>query len=457
MSAPSPLAVPSAANGVGKPRVFASIADALADLRAGRLIVVVDDEDRENEGDLVVAAEFATPEAVNFMTKEGRGLVCLALTPERCDELGLPLMAAKNEAAFETAFTVSIEARSGVSTGISAADRARTISVAIDPSAGRSDIVRPGHIFPLRARPGGVLQRKGHTEAGVDLARLAGLTPAAVICEILNDDGTMARVPDLVGCCQRHGLNMITVADLVAYRRAHDTKEVEHVVTASLPTAFGRFQVLAYRSAVDASVHVALVSGDVAGRDDVIVRVHSQCLTGELFGSMRCDCGEQLESALTMIGREGRGVLLYLAQEGRGVGLFNKLRAYNLQDGGLDTVDANLELGLPADARDYRLATQILAHLGLSTVRLLTNNPAKIHGLEQHGVSVAEQLPLVHPPNDHNAAYLRAKAERMGHMLDVVTSAGEARAVAQPAASSLDGLAVAAGGGDAGLHPLKAS
>jgi 3,4-dihydroxy 2-butanone 4-phosphate synthase/GTP cyclohydrolase II len=395
---------------------FATIEEALEDLRQGKMVVVCDDENRENEGDLTMAAQFATPEAINFMAKEGRGLICLALSPERCDELGLDLMAAKNESAFETAFTVSIEARSGVSTGISAADRARTIQVAIDPHADRRDLVQPGHVFPLKARAGGVLERVGQTEAAVDLARLAGLNPSGVICEIMNDDGSMARVPDLEPYCRRHGLKMVTVADLVAYRRQHD-KLVERVVATKLPTAFGEFVAVGYRSLVDNKHHVALVKGEVAGAEDVLVRVHSECLTGDVFHSLRCDCGEQLESALSMIEREGRGVLLYLSQEGRGIGLLNKLRAYKLQEEGLDTVDANLRLGLPADLRDYGIGAQILVDLGLSSIRILTNNPKKISGLAGYGLSVADQVPIEHVANPHNVDYLRAKRERMGHTL----------------------------------------
>ncbi|MGW2651433.1 bifunctional 3,4-dihydroxy-2-butanone-4-phosphate synthase/GTP cyclohydrolase II [Streptomyces sp. NPDC001393] len=395
---------------------FASIEEAVDDIRAGRMVVVCDDESRENEGDLTMAAQFVTPESVNFMAKEGRGLICLALTQERCDELGLDLMAAKNESPFETAFTVSIEAREGVTTGISAADRARTIQVAIDPESVPRDLVQPGHVFPLKARPGGVLERTGQTEAAVDLARLAGLNPAGVICEIMNDDGTMARVDDLVGYCARHQLKMITVADLIAYRRKHD-RLVERIVATSLPTTFGDFVAVGYRSLIDDKHHVALVKGDVRGGEDVLVRVHSECLTGDVFHSLRCDCGEQLESALSMIESEGSGVLLYLAQEGRGIGLLNKLRAYKLQEQGFDTIDANLQLGLPVDLRDYGIGAQILSDLGLSSIRMLTNNPKKIHGLEGHGLWVTEVVRIAPAPNPHNQAYLRTKAERMGHVL----------------------------------------
>ena len=399
-----------------KPRVFAPIEEAIEEIRAGRMVVVCDDEDRENEGDLTLAAQFATPEAINFMAREGRGLICLALTSERCGELGLDLMAAKNESPFETAFTVSVEAREGVTTGISAADRARTIQVAIDPHSSPRDLVQPGHVFPLKAKAGGVLERTGQTEAAVDLARLAGLNPSGVICEIMNDDGTMARVSDLEPYCERHGLKMITVADLIAYRRRHD-RLVERVVSTTLPTGFGMFTVVGYRSLVDDKHHVALIKGEVRGREDVLVRVHSECLTGDVFHSLRCDCGEQLESALSMIESEGEGVLLYLAQEGRGIGLLNKLKAYNLQDGGMDTVDANLELGLPVDLRDYGIGAQILVDLGLSRIRILTNNPKKIRGLEGYGLSVSAQVPIEHVPNPHNEAYLRAKRDRLGHTL----------------------------------------
>ncbi len=395
---------------------FASIEEAIDDIRRGRMVVVCDDETRENEGDLTMAAQFATPEAINFMAKEARGLICLALTPDRCDQLGLDLMAAKNESPFQTAFTISVEAREGVTTGISAADRARTIQVAVDPTSGPEDLVQPGHVFPLKSKEGGVLERAGQTEAAVDLARLAGVIPAGVICEVMNEDGTMARVPDLVPYCERHELKMITVADLIAYRRRHE-RLVERVVATKLPTAFGEFSAVGYRSLVDDKHHVAMVKGNVSGKEDVLVRVHSECLTGDVFHSLRCDCGEQLAAALAMIEEEGQGVLLYLSQEGRGIGLLNKLRAYRLQEDGLDTVDANLKLGLPADLRDYGIGAQILVDLGLTSIRILTNNPKKIHGLEGYGLSVAEQVPIHSVPNPHNESYLNAKRDKMGHIL----------------------------------------
>jgi 3,4-dihydroxy 2-butanone 4-phosphate synthase/GTP cyclohydrolase II len=395
---------------------FAPIEEAIEEIRRGHMVVVCDGADRENEGDLVMAAQFATPEAVNFMAKEARGLVCLALTGERCEQLGLRLMAAKNEAPLQTAFTVTIEAAEGVSTGISAHDRAHTIQVAIDPHSGPGDLVTPGHIFPLRAKDGGVLERTGHTEASVDLARLAGLIPAGVICEVMNDDGTMARVPDLERYCSRHGLKMITVAELIAYRRRTE-KLVERVVATRLPTAYGEFTAVGYRSLVDDKHHVAMIKGEVSGSEDVLVRVHSECLTGDVFHSLRCDCGEQLAAALAMIEREGKGVLLYLSQEGRGIGLLNKLRAYRLQEEGHDTVDANLKLGLPADLRDYGIGAQILGDLGLSTIRILTNNPKKIVGLEGYGLSVTAQIPIEAVPNAHNEEYLRAKRDKLGHSL----------------------------------------
>ena len=395
---------------------FSSIEEAIDDIRRGRMVVVCDDENRENEGDLTMAAQFATPEAINFMAKEGRGLICLALTPDRCDDLGLDLMAAKNESPFQTAFTISVEAREGVTTGISAADRARTIQVAVDPNSTPEDLVQPGHVFPLKSKEGGVLERAGQTEAAVDLARLAGVIPAGVICEIMNEDGTMARVPDLVPYCEQHELKMITVADLIAYRRKHE-KLVERVVATKLPTAFGEFSAVGYRSLVDDKHHVAMVKGNVSGRENVLVRVHSECLTGDVFHSLRCDCGEQLAAALAMIEEQGEGVLLYLSQEGRGIGLLNKLRAYRLQEDGLDTVDANLKLGLPADLRDYGIGAQILVDLGLTSIRILTNNPKKIHGLEGYGLSVAEQVPIHAVPNPHNEEYLRAKRDKLGHIL----------------------------------------
>src|SRR5438128_3720023 len=395
---------------------FATVEEAIEDIRAGRFVVVVDDPDRENEGDLVIAAQFATPDAINFMATHARGLICLSLTEERCDELGLRPMTERNEARLGTAFTVSIEAREGVTTGISAHDRSHTIQVAIHPDAQPDDLIQPGHVFPLRAKRGGVLERTGQTEAAVDLARLAGVIPAGVICEVMNEDGTMARVRDLIPYCERHGLKMITVADLLAYRRRTE-RLVERVVSTRLPTAFGEFAAVGYRSLVDDKHHLAMVKGDVRGQSDVLVRVHSECLTGDVFHSLRCDCGEQLAAALSMIEREGEGVLLYLSQEGRGIGLLNKLRAYRLLEDGLDSVEANERLGLPAGLRDYGIGAQILADLGLSSIRILTNNPKKIRGLEGYGLSVSAQIPIEHAPNAHNEAYLRTKAERMGHTL----------------------------------------
>jgi 3,4-dihydroxy 2-butanone 4-phosphate synthase/GTP cyclohydrolase II len=395
---------------------FATIEQAVAEIREGRMVVVVDDPNRENEGDLTIAAQFATPEAINFMATHARGLICLCLTEERADEMGLRPMTDHNEAPLGTAFTVSVEAREGVTTGISAADRSRTIQVAIHPDSTPHDLVQPGHVFPLRAKPGGVLERIGQTEAAVDLARLAGLTPAGVVCEIMNDDGTMARVDDLVPYCERHGLKMITVADLVEYRRRHE-KLVERGAAVRLPTDFGEFQAIAFREKLTGKTHVALVKGDVDGADKVLVRVHSECLTGDVFHSLRCDCGEQLEHALAQIEAEGTGVLLYMAQEGRGIGLLNKLRAYELQERGLDTVEANVELGFPADARDYGIGNQILADLGLSTIRILTNNPKKLTGIDGFGLTVVEQVPIEVVPREENRAYLATKRAKLGHRL----------------------------------------
>ena len=395
---------------------FATIDEAIEEIRSGHFVVVVDDPDRENEGDLVIAAQFATPEAVNFMATHGRGLICLCLTPERCDELGLTEMRGNEETQYGTAFMNSIEARDGVTTGISAHDRSRTIQVAIHPATKPDDLVHSGHVFPLKARVGGVLERTGQTEAAVDLARLAGLTPAGVVCEIMNDDGTMARVPDLVPYCEKHGLKMITVADLVEYRRRTE-KLVERTAQVRLPTEYGEFTAFAYRETLTGRPHVALVRGEVDGAENVLVRVHSECLTGDVFHSLRCDCGEQLELALHRIATEDRGVLLYMAQEGRGIGLLNKLRAYELQEQGLDTVEANLELGFPPDAREWGIGNQILADLGLSTIRILTNNPKKISGLEGYGLTVTEQVPIELPPNAENRRYLAAKRERLGHRL----------------------------------------
>ena len=395
---------------------FATIEEAIEDIRQGKFVVVVDAADRENEGDLTIAAQFATPEAVNFMTKEARGLICLCLAESRCDELGLRQMTERNETPYGTAFTISVEAREGVTTGISAPDRSRTIQVAIDPSSRPDDLVQPGHVFPLRARDGGVLVRAGQTEAAVDLARLAGLIPAGVVCEVMNEDGTMARVPDLIPYCERHGLKLVTVADLIAYRRRHE-RIVERTTSVRLPTAYGEFTAVAFREKLTGKHHVALVKGEVEGAENVLVRVHSECLTGDVFHSLRCDCGEQLEQALERIASEERGVLLYMAQEGRGIGLLNKLRAYELQENGLDTVEANLELGFAPDMRDYGIGNQILADLGLTTVRILTNNPKKIIGIEGFGVEVVEQVPIEIAPTAENARYLATKRDKLGHKL----------------------------------------
>jgi len=395
---------------------FATVEEAIDEIREGRMVVVVDDEDRENEGDLTIAAQFATPEAINFMATHARGLICLCLTEERADELGLRPMTDHNETPLGTAFTVSIEAREGVTTGISAADRSRTIQVAISSESTAHDLVQPGHVFPLRAKPGGVLERIGQTEAAIDLARLAGLNQSGVICEIMNEDGTMARVDDLIPYCERHGLKMITVADLVEYRRRHE-KLVERGASVRLPTEYGEFTAVAFREKLNGKTHVALVKGDVDGAENVLVRVHSECLTGDVFHSLRCDCGEQLEQALAQIDAEGTGVLLYMAQEGRGIGLINKLRAYELQEQGMDTVEANLELGFPADARDYGIGNQILSDLGLTTLRILTNNPKKLTGIDGFGLKVVEQVPIETTPHAENQRYLATKRDKLGHRL----------------------------------------
>jgi 3,4-dihydroxy 2-butanone 4-phosphate synthase/GTP cyclohydrolase II len=401
---------------VPKASPFATIEEAIEDVRQGKFVVVVDAADRENEGDLTIAAQFATPEAINFMATHARGLICLCLTEERCDELALRQMADNNEAPLQTAFTVSIEAREGVTTGISAQDRSRTIQVAIDPTKGPNDVIQPGHVFPLRAREGGVLNRAGQTEAAVDLARLAGLNPAGVVCEVMKEDGTMARVPDLVDFCEQHGFKLITVADLIEYRRRTE-KLVERTTSVRLPTAYGDFTAIAFREKLTGKHHVALVRGKVDGADNVLVRVHSECLTGDVFHSLRCDCGEQLEQALARLAEEDRGVLVYMTQEGRGIGLLNKLRAYELQETGLDTVEANLELGLPADAREYGIGNQILADLGLTTIRILTNNPKKLTGIEGFGLTVVEQVPIETTPTSENRRYLETKRDKLGHRL----------------------------------------
>jgi len=398
--------------------MFGTIEQAIADLRNGKIVVVADDEDRENEGDLVCAAQLVTPELINFMTLHGRGLICLALTPERCDQLGLAQMADRNTEELGTAFTVSIDAdrRFGVTTGISAADRARTIQVAMHPETLPTDLRRPGHVFPLRARPGGVLQRVGQTEASVDLARLAGLLPAGVICEILNADGTMARRPQLQEMAERLGLTFITVADLVKHRLGTE-RLVHRVAEARLPTLHGDFTVIGYRNDVDSREHVALVFGEVDGRPDVLVRMHSKCLTGDVFGSLRCDCGPQLYAAMDRIVAEGRGVIVYLDQEGRGIGLLNKLRAYVIQDAGADTVAANQSLGFAPDLREYGIGAQILRDLGLSTIRLLTNNPRKVVGLDAYGLEIVSRESLETRVTQDNRAYLAAKRDKLGHLL----------------------------------------
>jgi 3,4-dihydroxy 2-butanone 4-phosphate synthase/GTP cyclohydrolase II len=400
---------------------FSSIPDAIADIRAGKMVVVVDDEDRENEGDLTIAAEKVTPDVINFMARHGRGLVCLPMTGQRLDELRIPLMVRDeaNDAKFGTAFCVPIEAKRGTTTGISAADRAQTILTAIDPATKPSDLARPGHMFPLRAQDGGVLVRAGQTEAAVDLTRLAGLKPAGVICEIMEEDGTMRRVPSLERFCEEHGLRLITVKDLIRYRMRTE-RLVRKMADAALPTEWGAFRIHAYESAIDGQQHVALAMGQLAGEEPVLVRVHSQCLTGDIFGSTRCDCGEQLGESMRRIAEAGRGVLLYLRQEGRGIGLGHKIMAYQLQDQGQDTVEANESLGFKADQRDYGIGAQILVELGVRRIRLLSNNPRKFVGLEGYGLEIVERLPLEIAPGPANARYLKTKKDKLGHLLRLV-------------------------------------
>jgi 3,4-dihydroxy 2-butanone 4-phosphate synthase/GTP cyclohydrolase II len=400
-------------------KVVNTIEEAVEDIRCGKMVILVDDEDRENEGDLTMAAEKVTPEAINFMAKYGRGLICLTLTEERLNELRLPMMVSDNTSRFQTAFTVSIDARKGVTTGISAADRAATILTAIDDNATYQDIVSPGHVFPLRARTGGVLVRTGQTEGSVDLARLSGLKPAGVICEIMNEDGTMSRMPDLQIFGKKHGLKIITIADLIKYRLRKESL-VRRIAEAKIPTKYGGlFTAIAYENDVDPFHHLALVKGEIRSEDEVLVRVHSQCLTGDVFGSRRCDCEEQLHKAMAMVEEEGKGVIVYMRQEGRGIGLVNKLRAYCLQELGKDTVEANEALGFQADMRDYGIGAQILVDLGLHKIRLMTNNPKKIKGLEGYGIEVVERVPIEPKPSQENIEYLKTKAKKMGHILSI--------------------------------------
>jgi len=395
---------------------LSTIPEAIEDIKSGKFIIIVDDEDRENEGDLAIAAEKVAGEAINFMAQHARGLICLPTIGERLDELKIPLMVQENTSKFSTAFTVSVEAKRGVSTGISAPDRAQTVRAVIDPATKPEDLARPGHIFPLRAREGGVLVRAGHTESIVDLAKLAGLYPAGVICEILDDDGSMARLPQLDVMSERHGIRIVSVADRIAYRHRHE-KLVHRVAETKLPTTYGEFTAIAYKSDIDLDEHLALVMGDVCEGEPPLVRVHSECVTGDVFGSFRCDCGEQVSLAMQRIAAEGRGVFLYMRQEGRGIGFYHKMRAYALQDEGLDTVEANLSLGLAPDLRDYGIGAQILAELGLHQIRLLTNNPKKVVGLEAYGLKVVETVPLITSPNPYNRRYLHTKQKKLGHLL----------------------------------------